>query len=239
MQGCESEQTSARFRSGTRLLFCAVGNSSFNKTMKYLLLINLILIFCACKDENSKKYTQVKVNVNNYTSGLPIEDITCAVYEQDAIGKNTLLKSSNTTGGIFEYSFLAKKNKSYFMTCSIDLMKYYSVSFAQYLPIEKYTLNSFEFFLTEYTYITFDITNTNCFDSQDNFYFVRTSETGYNGYTPVTLIGCQDILPGTYGKIPEGKWYFQWQVTKNSITTSYNDTISLLANDSIVYVLNY
>lgn len=208
--------------------------------MKNIILIVLALLsLISCKEENSKKFTQVKVSVNNYISGLPIEDITCTVYEQDALGNSTLLNQASTIDGIFEYNFLAKKNKTYFLTSSIDLNKYFSISFAQYLDIEKYSINNFEFFLTEYSYITFDITNTACFDSQDKFYFLRESETGYNGYTPVTLFGCQDITPGTYGKVPEGKWYFEWQVTKNGITSNNYDTVSLNSNDSIIYEINY
>lgn len=206
---------------------------------KLVLLFSVALSLFSCKEENSKKYTQVKVNVSNYISGLPIEDITCGVYEQDAVGNSTLLYSATTVNGIFEYNFLAKKNKSYFMSCSIDLEKYYSVSFLQYISIDKYKQNEYNFKLVEYSFITFDITNISCFDDQDKLYFLRESETGYNGYTPVTLWGCQDAQPGTYGKVPEGKWYFEWQVTKNSLTSIFYDTISLVKNDSIVYLIDY
>lgn len=76
--------------------------------MKFYYPILFVLIFFSCKEENSKKYTQVKVNISNYISGLPIEDITCAVYEQDALGNSTKLYSSATANGLFEYNFIIK-----------------------------------------------------------------------------------------------------------------------------------
>ncbi|MBK6952968.1 MAG: hypothetical protein IPH24_13235 [Crocinitomicaceae bacterium] len=130
--------------------------------MKIIPILLISLCFVACKEENSKKYTQVKVNIANYISGVPIEDITCAVYEQDALGNSTKLFSSVTTNGQFEYNFLAKKNKTYFMTCSIDLEKYKMIQFFQYVDLDKYQMNHFDFTLVEYAYLNINMINTNC-----------------------------------------------------------------------------
>lgn len=207
-----------------------------------------LLSLISCKEENSKKYTQVKVSVSNYISGLPIEDITCAVYEQDALGNSTLLNQASTIDGIFEYNFLAKKNKSYFMACSIDLEKYEMIEFFQYVDLDKYTLNNFNFSLVEFSYLNHDHVNINCQNGNDKlhyrYYFKHPSNASYiyiyNFYwESLSKDGCENNTIVAYQKLPAGNYTIEWNVTRDSGYSEGSDTFFVGNGDSVTYLLEY
>ncbi len=202
--------------------------------MKKIILITLALLsLISCKEENSKKYTQVKVNVSNYISGLPIEDITCAVYEQDALSNSTLLSQASTFDGVFEYNFLAKKNKTYFMTCSIDLEKYKMIQFFQYVDLDKFVLNEFDFSLVPHGNMRFVFKNVNCFDENDEFFLHYFRSLDISDYITESnpaidkKIGCSIDITTSYTPIPYGNYEYKWHVIRNGITTTQIDTMYL------------
>jgi len=216
--------------------------------MKIISILLIVLCFVACKEENNKKYTQVKVDISNYISGLPIEDITCVVYEQDALGKSTLLYQANTIGGVFEYNFLAKKNKSYFMACAIDLEKYKMIYFFQYVQLNKYQMNNFDFSLVEYSYLNHDHVNVNCQNVNDKlhyrYYLKHPSNTSYiyiyNFYWEnLSKDGCENNTIVAYQKLPAGTYTIEWNVTRDSGYTEGSDTFFIGNGDSLTYLLEY
>jgi hypothetical protein len=208
-------------------------------------------LFCcfSCKEENSKKYTQVKVNVSNYVSGLPIEDITCVVYEQDALGNSTLLNQASTFDGVFEYNFLAKKNKSYFMTCSIDLEKYKMIQFFQYVDLDKYQMNEFNFELVKYASLNMNYYNSSCENGNDElryrYYFKNPYGSGYIYiYSPywdgeLSKKGCISQIGVAYHQVPAGTYTIEWNVTRDSGYSEGSDTFFVGNGDSLTYLLEY
>lgn len=40
-------------------------------------------------------------------------------------------------------------------------------------------------------------------------------------------------------EVPMGKWFFEWQVTKNNITSNFYDTIFLSSGEQKFYEINY
>lgn len=217
------------------------------KNLISILLISFSLLF-SCKEENSKKYTQVKVNVTNYISGLPIEDITCSVFEQDAIGNSSLLYQATTVDGVFEFNFLAKKNKTYFLTCSIDLEKYEMIYFFQYVDLDKYQVNEFDFELVNYSYLNHDHVNVNCQNENDKlhyrYYFKHPSDENYIYiysfyWESLSKDGCEDNTVVAYQKLPAGTYTIEWNVTRDSGYTEGSDTFFIDNEDSLTYLLEY
>lgn len=206
---------------------------------------HIILLFAAisCEEENSKHWTEVSISAINYSTGEAISDINCGVLTVDDgflfNDKTIILDERTMNNGVYHFGFKAKKNQTYWAEASFDVTKYYAVKFSSYMNVDNQEMNAFNFQFVPYAYITFDITNTSCFDVNDQLYLIRESETGYQGYSPVTLLGCTDLAPGQYGKVPSGEWYFEWQVTKNGLTTTFYDTLVLSGGDSLIYVLDY
>ncbi|MEX1002856.1 MAG: hypothetical protein WDZ35_12130 [Crocinitomicaceae bacterium] len=212
------------------------------KSLTVTINVLFLLFFGSCDKTNSKHWTVVKINAQNYITGEPIEDVYCGVYTQKGGILNSGVEEldvSNTENGVYEFGFKAKKNKTYWAEAAIDIDKYYTVKFSNFMNLSNGETNEVEFELVSYAYLTFDIKNVSCFDSNDKLIFSRTSETGYNGYTDVIIDGCYEDSSGAFGKVPMGKWFFEWQVTKNSTTNTYYDTIELEKGEYRVYELDY
>lgn len=50
---------------------------------------------------------------------------------------------------------------------------------------------------------------------------------------------CTDYTMPNYVEVPMGKWFFEWQVTKNNITSNFYDTIFLSSGEQKFYEINY
>ena len=103
------------------------------------------------------------------------------------------------------------------------------------------TINA-DFYAVPYGKITINIKNTFCINSFDNvrLYFdggPYDSRT-FNPGLMTSLDGCIDI-PGSPVKSSIGYKYFHWEVTKNSVTTTYYDTVFVSEDQTIVLNVNY
>lgn len=81
------------------------------------------------------------------------------------------------------------------------------------------------------------INNLNCFDSQDSIYYERIWESGAESYDHFQ-IGCVNITTG-YGEIPYGEYRYEWNATKNGVTTFHDTTFFLNPGDSVTVTMNY
>ena len=202
-----------------------------------------MLLFLSCKKENSKHWTEVNIKANNYLTGEPITDVACGVFYSKAgffLNVETIaLHEGFTENGQYSFGFKAKKNGFYQAEAAIEYGKYYVINFSNYLYLDYGEVNNFQFDLVTYGYLNFDIKNTNCFDSSDQILVKRSSEIGYNGYSDVIIDGCYEDSSAIFGKVPIGKWFIEWDVTKNSITNTFYDTIVLSQDEHRIYELDY
>jgi hypothetical protein len=209
--------------------------------MKYFFLISIILISSGCKkDENHKRYTEVRVEVKNPVTGLPINDVTCSVLEQNSIGSSSIIKQSFTQNGLFEFGFIADRKKSYVLVCEANLDKYTIVTFVQYVDLVKYQSNSFEFELVPKGNLRYGYKNINCIDANDGIiiYLENIDVPSYNGFYPQWKFGCLDVLT-SFSKVPSGKYHWEWHVVKSGSTTVFHDTTTIGADDSLTYLIEY
>jgi hypothetical protein len=51
--------------------------------------------------------------------------------------------------------------------------------------------------------------------------------------------GCYSFLASSFSSVPMGEIYWKWEVTRNSITNIYYDTIYLSPGEYKVYDINY
>ncbi|MBK9591419.1 MAG: hypothetical protein IPO32_07910 [Crocinitomicaceae bacterium] len=210
--------------------------------MRNWILLTAVLFCFSCNKENSKKWTEVHVSAKNFLTLEPITDISIGVYEKDALGSLEKLHSALSVDGLFDFGFKANKNKQYILSSSVDLDKYYAVSFLPYTVLYKFQLNSFEFTFVEEAHLRTHYKNVSCFDENDHIYIYRPNIDipEYNGYsfTPMPKDGCLDII-STFSKIPCGRYHYEWHVTKNNTTNVYHDTITLNPGDSLTYLIEY
>ena len=98
-----------------------------------------------------------------------------------------------------------------------------------------------EFEFAECAYLKFRYKNTNCQNLDDHIRVKRfTNLDGYSGFLiDAEYYGCTDYTMPNYVEVPMGKWFFEWQVTKNNITSNFYDTIFLSSGEQKFYEINY
>lgn len=209
--------------------------------IRSLCLIMSFTVLLSCKsDEEKKKYTSLKVHVVNPVGNVPISDLLCSVIEDGDISAAGLLNQGYSTNGVYEFNFLASKNKSYTLICSPDLEKYFPASISQYSTIVKYQPNEFNFRLVPQAHIRYHYKNVSCFDDNDKLVINRwnLNVPELDDLYPLPLMGCLDNFT-SYNWMPVGMYHYHWEVTKNGITNSFDDTISLSEGDSLTYHIEY
>ncbi|MEX1002855.1 MAG: hypothetical protein WDZ35_12125 [Crocinitomicaceae bacterium] len=215
------------------------------KSLTVTINILFLLFFGSCDKTNSKHWTVVKINAQNYITGEPIEDVYCGVYTQKGGILNSGVEEldvSNTENGVYEFGFKAKKNKTYWAEAAIDIDKYYTVQFSNFMNLSNGEVNEFDFELVPEAELRMKITNMNCVNDSDKIvvYLSNIDVPSYNGYSanPDPYYGCFDNTT-SYNSIPTGRYAFEWHVTKNSVTEIFYDTLHLQEGDKVTYEILY
>jgi hypothetical protein len=98
--------------------------------------------------------------------------------------------------------------------------------------------NSVNFKYSNCAYLKFILNNNSCYDADDKIKYTRMWVTGSEDDGTNTYIGC-DYYEGNYFELPAGEYSYDWEVTKNNITTYYNQNFSLTAGDSLIFQIDY
>jgi hypothetical protein len=115
-----------------------------------------------------------------------------------------------------------------------------------YLKHEDVNNITFDFALCSYSKLI--INNSNCFDANDKLVLYRHDDLGtLNGDIGWVHDGCAhwetqggvDGDPVGYNSLPYGNVYYYWEVTKNSVTTVYYDTVYYGIGEFKTYEINY
>jgi len=82
------------------------------------------------------------------------------------------------------------------------------------------------------------INNLNCQGPTDTIIITRQNQVGSFLGNPWTLTGC-DGYATSWNDVPMGNIYTHWKVTRNGVTTEFNDTVFLNAGQELEYILDY
>src|SRR5690554_7473685 len=109
------------------------------------------------------------------------------------------------------------------------------------LPVQQGKNMKADFYAVPYGGIQLNINNVNCLNSDD--YFVLYAEgiqvdNSINGFMTEGF-GCYQYNPNSYTKVPMGKRYYRYEVTRNNITNIFYDTIFIGAGENKIYEINY
>jgi len=97
----------------------------------------------------------------------------------------------------------------------------------------------FNFEFAECAYLKQNITNVNCQGSGDYMILYTKNQANSLGLTGWEFFGCNGYIGDHFSNVPMGKYYFEWHVTRNSITNIYYDTIYLSPGEYKTYDINY
>ncbi|MEZ4937774.1 MAG: hypothetical protein R2799_09305 [Crocinitomicaceae bacterium] len=85
--------------------------------------------------------------------------------------------------------------------------------------------------------ISLDIHNINCFNTDDSIYYNGVWLNGDRSFSNYQL-GCINITTG-FVDVPYGDYRYEWNATKNGVTTFYDTTFFLNPGDSVTVTMNY
>jgi len=213
---------------------------------RFVLFILLLTAYGCKKEEEHKRWTTVTVNCSNPYTGEPFDDVFIGVYESKSNGlfgdpDITLIHEGYPVNGTWYTEFKARRSSKYTYNyfATLDITKYYKLKLTPFDYLQKGTDEVFEIQVIPKAYLNFHIKNTACFDDNDEIFLKRDSQTGYQGYSEVSLYGCQDYTAAEYDFVPTGDWYFEWHVTKDGTTNVFYDTLVLNEGDSLLYEILY
>ena len=97
----------------------------------------------------------------------------------------------------------------------------------------------FDFVFAECAYLKRNINNVNCQGGGDYMILYTKNHVNSLGETGWEFFGCNGYVGDHFSSVPMGKYYFEWHVTRNSITNIYYDTIDLSPGEYRTYDINY
>src|SRR5690554_5101599 len=205
--------------------------------MKYLLIISLLLLV-SCKKERT-----FPITAKNAVTGEPYPGLS---YNIERSWSGSFENKYKTVGsgeldenGEVYFSKRLPKNSSYSISVGSPENTCYFNSGSLSPGGEKNFKAEFEF--AECAYLKFRYQNINYQGPNDHMKVKRyTNLDGYSGFLiDAEYDGCNDYTMPNFTEVPMGQWIFEWEVTKNNVTTNFSDTIFLNANEQKYYEFNY
>jgi hypothetical protein len=220
--------------------------------MKHLILIILIFFFAT----SCKKETSVVIQAQDYTTG----DGSAYAGQEYAVAE-TWTPFQETKSEIVAEGFLdangkasfdlkMKNNRRYILGVSTPDNICYGGLVQHYLDHEESNLVNFEY--ASCGYLDIKSNNINCEGSDDEFrykYYVSSNPEIYTyigflydgDWDPEDFIeGCQDFSGvNVYNQRPVGNYTVEWEVIRQSGTTTGVDYFTVNENDTTPYVIEY
>jgi len=204
--------------------------------MKYLFIISLLL-FVSCKKERT-----FHITAKNAATGEPYPGLSFEIQRSWSGAFENHYKSVGSgfldENGEVYFTKRLHKNSSYSISVAPPPNTCY-ISDTNLHPGDETNFKA-EFEFAECAYRTLRINNINCLGAND--LFDLNMELLYD--RNYTAFGFSE-KPGCYSnefsneKVPSGKWFVEWWVTRSGITDYFTDTIELVENGLFLYEINY
>ena len=209
--------------------------------MRYLLLIILLTGIVSCG-----KKTQIKITAKNAATGqgyaglgFRLKEVKPYTTSTGEVQKTVYEGTFNAQGeAVFEYRL---KNRSYIITTLVPEEELCYINDTQYFLHRDDDNLKFDFRFVPCAYLKFRYQNITCQGPNDHIKVHRyTNLEGYVGFiTDAEYDGCTDYTMPNFVDVPMGWWFFEWEVTKNSNTEYFSDSIYLSENEYKEYTFQY
>ncbi len=219
--------------------------------MKYsITLISFIFLFGCTKV--GKNMTIKGRAVNPVTGeGIPGARVFLSRSKLD-IGSATKIVKETTTdeNGSFEISKLSLSHC--YLHCDPSVAgDYYQIGWekkkdiplfdAFTISVKKGKTMHADYYAVPYAHIQLKIENVNCQGPADHFVLYAEGtevDMSVNGVM-IDKMGCYQYTAPSHSKIPMGKRYYRWEVTRSGVTNTYYDTLYFAENEYKTFEINY
>lgn len=205
--------------------------------MKKLFLILIIgTLFFSCKKERT-----FHITAKNAVTGEPYPGLS---YNIERSWSGSFENKYKTVGsGVLDengevyFTKRLHKNSSYSISVAAPSNTCYMNSSDLHAGGEKNFKAEFEF--AECAYLKQNITNINCIDVNDYMVLYSDNQIHSLGNIPWEFYGCDGYIQSHYSSVPEGEYFYKWEVTRNNITNVFYDTIYLSKGEYRIHEINY
>lgn len=207
--------------------------------MRLIIFLVLTLAIASC----GKKRT-IHITATNGATGVPYQGLRYSIV-------SSLIGMENGEGTKTVSSGILNENGEAIFTLRESTRRRYAVRVDEpdnccYNKISTIFFDSpndknghFDFVFAECAYLKQNITNINCQGGGDYMILYTKNHVNSLGATGWEFLGCDGYVGDHFSSVPMGKYYFEWHVTRNSITNIYYDTIDLSPGEYRTYDINY
>jgi hypothetical protein len=211
------------------------------------LLFILTLIFFSLASCGKKR--SIHITAKNAATGQPYAGLEYTV-GSSVTGNNGEKSRKEATGfldagGEAGITIRVKSNRTYYVHVKEPENTCYNKMITMYFDSPFDEDGHFNFEFAECAYLKLNINNVNCQGASDYFkLYYMGRQVGGQGSGIVGAIskeggGCYNFLASDFSSVPMGNMYWKWEVTRNSITNIYYDTINLSSGEYKTYDINY
>ncbi|MBU2019367.1 MAG: hypothetical protein KJ941_06960 [Bacteroidetes bacterium] len=208
--------------------------------MKQLIIFLSCLSFIlAC---NKRRDEVFHIKAINPVTGLPYAGLRWNIFATKTgnDGEKIVLEKEGILDGNGEafISLKVKTNHTYNIGCNLPENNCYfnksNITYAYQDPKKP----DFIFEFAPCAQFKLSVINANCNGPTDKIEFRRTWNVDQVLLNYVTREGCDNFY-GDYFGLPMGSYTYDWKVTRNGVTNSYDSTFYLNENQSFEFNLNY
>ena len=206
--------------------------------MKNLFLISVLLIILASCGKNK----EVKIIAKNASTGEAYAGLEYLVVSSRtaANGEKYKTEASGTlnSNGEAMVSIKKKSGRSYSIQVKAPENSCYTSQSPQFFD-SPYDVNStFTFEFAECAHLKLSVHNINCVNADDQITFRRLWMSKNETNSFITQLGCFQY-DGDYFSLPMGEYKYEWKVTKNGITNTFDSTFIINNNQYFDFTINY
>jgi hypothetical protein len=202
----------------------------------FLLCLGLVLLTSCSKERN------FHLRAKNAVTGVPYAGLNYYIVEERE-GNNGTDYTTVATGtldgnGEKLVPVKVRKNRSYVIRLDPPPNWCYMNKVSYSYTIQGDKNPTFDFTFAPCAYLKLDIHNVNCIDNNDEIKFKRSWISGNQTNDFLIQNGCFQY-DGDYFSLPAGNYKYEWQVTKNGITTMFDSLFQLSENQYYNFQINY
>ena len=219
--------------------------------MKYSIALISFIFLLGCTKVG--KNVTIKGRVLNPVTGEGIQDAEVKILKT-AGGFNGGFKAIKTvksnSDGSFEISKLSLEHC--YVVCHTPLdVNYYQIGWEKKASVplhDSFTISvkkgktmHADYYAVPYAHIQLKIENVNCQGPADHFVLYAEGtevDMSVNGVM-IDKMGCYQYTAPSHSKIPMGKRYYRWEVTRSGVTNTYYDTLYFAENEYKTFEINY
>jgi hypothetical protein len=208
--------------------------------MKIIILISFIFLVVSCRKERL-----FHVSAKNPISGLPYSGLNFTI-SNERVGifenktKIVFQGKLNENGEAF-VKVKVNGNRVYRVDCEAPPNNCYFNKISFNYTKEDGDKTDFNFEYAACAYNNYSFNNLNCQNSSDKLRVYTSNELkSFNGDKYTDFFGCI-LQPNIsyFSKVPIGKYFYKFEVTKLGITNTFYDTIVLTENEYETTYFNY